>query len=286
MHVSLSGSTGFIGGELIRKYSDTKWTFSIINRESLTMDDETFRAKKIEDADVVINLAGAPVVHRWTENYKNEIYHSRIGCTRKIAQCIIKSRTKPKVFISASAVGIYDSQGTHTEESTGFSDDFLGKVCKDWEAEALAAEAFTRVVIIRTGVVLGRNGGALANLHKIFNVGLGGIIGDGKQDFSWIHIRDLLNIYEFAIANDNISGIVNGVAPNPTTNLHFTKTFGKVLTQPAIMKVPNFALKALYGEGAVSFLKGQKVLPEKLLRNGFVFQFPAIESALLNLYRI
>ena len=286
MHVSLSGSTGFIGKELIQKYSDTKWNFSIINRDSFAMDDETFTAKKIEGADVVINLVGAPIVHRWTESYKNEIYNSRIGCTRKIAQSIMRAHTRPKVFISASAIGIYDSQVTHTEESTGFSDDFLGKVCKAWEEEALTAQSHTRVVIIRTGIVLGRNGGALTNMHKIFKIGLGGIIGDGQQDFSWIHIRDLMNIYEFVIANDNISGIVNGVAPNPTTNMHFTKTFGKVLTQPAIMKVPNFALKALYGEGAISLMKGQKVLPEKLLKNGFVFEFTAIESALLNLYRI
>ncbi len=286
MQVSLSGSSGFIGQELIQKFSGTEWNFIIIDRESFAMDDDTFTTKNIEGADVVINLAGAPIIHRWSESYKNEIYQSRIGTTRKIAKCIIKSRTKPKVFISASAIGIYDSHSTHTEESTRFSDDFLGKVCREWEAEALAAQSCCRVVIIRTGVVLGRNGGALASLHKMFSVGLGGVVGDGQQDFSWIHVRDLMNIFDFVIANDKISGIVNGVAPNPTTNLHFTKTFGKVLTQPAIMKVPNFALKALYGEGAISLLNGQKVLPEKLLKNGFVFQFPAIESALLNLYRI
>ena len=286
MQVSLSGSTGFIGSELLQKHSDKEWVFNIINRDSFSMNDEPFTAQKIEGADVVINLAGIPVIHRWTESYKNEIYHSRIDTTRKIAQGIKKAVKKPKVFISTSAIGIYDSHGKHTEESTGLATDFLGNVCQAWEAEALAAAPYTRVVIIRTGIVLGRSGGALASMHKIFKVGLGGIIGDGSQDFSWIHVRDLMNIYEFAIANDSISGIVNGVSPNPTTNLHFTKTFGKVLTQPAVMKVPTFALKTLYGEGAASLLTGQKVLPDKLLKNGFEFQFPAIESALLNLYRI
>lgn len=286
MQVSLSGSTGFIGSELVQKHADKEWNFTIINRESFSMDDATFTEKKIEGADVVINLAGAPVIHRWTESYKSEIYHSRIDTTRKIARCIMQAHSKPKVFISASAIGIYDSQGIHSEESTGFSGDYLGKVCKEWEAEALAAQSHTRVVIIRTGIVLGRNGGALATMNKFFKVGLGGITGDGKQDFSWIHVRDLLNIYEFIIANESMQGIVNGVAPNPTTNLHFTKTFGKVLMQPAIMKIPDFALKAIYGEGAVSLIKGQKVVPEKLLQHGFVFQYPAIESALLNLFRI
>jgi uncharacterized protein len=286
MQISLSGSTGFIGRELMEHFSGTKWTFSVINREDFTLDDETFITRKIEGADVVINLAGAPVSHRWSESYKNEIYHSRIDSTHKIVQCIIKSPTKPKVFISTSAIGIYDSLTEHTEESTGFSDDFLGKVCKEWETEAFTAQSVTRVIVIRTGVVLGTKGGALRNLHKVFQIGLGGIIGDGQQDFSWIHVRDLMKIYEFIIANETISGIVNGVAPYPTTNYHFTKTFGKVLTQPAIMKIPTFALKALYGEGAYSLMKGQKVVPEKLLKNGFVFEFSAIESALLNLYRI
>ena len=169
MQVSLSGSTGFIGSELLQKHSDKEWVFNIINRDTFCMDDETFTAQKIDGADVVINLAGVPVIHRWTEAYKDEIYHSRIDTTRKIVQGIIKAGKKPGVFICASAIGIYDSQGEHTEESTGLATDFLGNVCRDWEAEALAAAPYTRVVIIRTGVVLGRTGGALANLHKIFS---------------------------------------------------------------------------------------------------------------------
>jgi uncharacterized protein len=286
MKVSLSGSTGFIGSELLKKYSGTDWIFTIINRDSLALSDDEFIRQKIDGADVVINLAGAPVLRRWSEAGRNEILHSRVDTTRKIARCIIRSQNRPKVFISTSAIGIYDDTGKHTEESTAFSGDFLGEVCRQWEAEALAAAPHTRVVIARTGIVLGTAGGALKTMHKFFGIGLGAALGDGKQDFSWIHIRDLLNIYGFIILHDSISGVVNAVAPEPTDNLHFTKTLGKVLMQPAFMKVPAFMLKSMYGEGAGQLLKGQKVVPEKLLKKGFTFQFPAIESALLNLYRI
>jgi uncharacterized protein len=286
MRVSISGSTGFIGGELVRRFSGTDWTFSVINRDSLLLDDAEFIRQKIDGADVVINLAGMSLAHRWTAAYKNEILHSRIDTTRKIAQCIKKSQLKPKIFISTSAIGIYDSSGIHTEESTAFADDFLGQVCRQWETEAHATENDTRLVIVRNGVVLGTAGGMLASIHKFFNIGLGGIIGDGRQAFSWIHIRDLLRIYEFIITNNHIRGVVNAVAPNPTTNYHFTKTYGKVLLQPAIMKVPAFLLKSVYGEGAGQLMKGQQVIPDVLLKNGFSFEFPTVESALLNLYRI
>jgi uncharacterized protein len=286
MRVSLSGSTGFIGSELMRKFSGTDWTFSVINRDSFLMDDDEFIRQKIDGADVVIHLAGATLAHRWTASYKNEILHSRIDTTRKIAVAIRKSRVKPKVFISASAIGIYDSSGRHTEESTAFADDFLGQVCRQWEAEARTAETDTRVVIVRNGIVLGTAGGMLASVHKFFNIGLGGTIGDGRQAFSWIHIRDLLRIYEFIIGNDNIRGVVNAVAPNPTTNYHFTKTYGKVLLQPAVMKVPALLLKSVYGEGSDQLMKGQEVIPDVLLKTGFSFEFSTVESALLNLYRI
>jgi len=250
------------------------------------MPDNEFLATKIEGADAVINLAGAPILKRWTENYRKKIYNSRIETTRKIANAILHAKVKPKVFISNSAIGIYDSVNVHTEESTGFSDNFLGKVCRDWEAEALAAVGNARVVLLRTGVVLSSKGGALKAAHGPFSFGLGGIIGKGDQPFSWVHIRDLVHIYQTILENENISGVVNAVAPNPTTNFHFTKTFGKVLNQITVFKIPIFALKAIYGDAASTLTEGQNVVPEKLLKNGFEFEFPTIEKALLNLYRI
>ena len=161
----------------------------------------------------------------------------------------------------------------------------MGKVCRDWEHEALTVSASTRVVIFRTGVVLGKNGGALQSMYTPFKLGLGGIIGNGKQAFSWIHVTDLINAFLYTVENESVAGIINAVAPEPTTNYHFTKTLGKVLIQPTIMRVPEFALKLMYGEGSRALTAGQKVLPEKLLKAGFIFKFPTIEKALMDLYK-
>jgi uncharacterized protein (TIGR01777 family) len=286
MLVSISGSSGLIGHELTDTYTGKGWTFKIINRDSFSMPDSEFLEKKIEGTGAVINLAGAPILKRWTEEYQKEIYKSRIETTRKIATAINQAKSKPKVFISNSAIGIYDSLNVHTEGSTGFSDNFLGKVCRDWEAEAMAASDNTRVVVLRTGVVLSTKGGAMKTAHGPFSFGLGGTIGKGDQSFSWVHIRDLMHIYQTILENENISGVVNAVAPNPTTNYHFTKTFGKVLNQITILKIPLPALKAVYGDAALTLTEGQNVIPEKLVNNGFEFEFPTIEKALLNLYRI
>jgi uncharacterized protein (TIGR01777 family) len=286
MLVSISGSTGLIGRELIDTYTSKGLTFRIINRDSLKLSDNDFLESKIEGADAVINLAGAPILKRWTEDYRKEIYNSRIETTQKIVKAIIQANVKPKVFISSSAIGIYDDQNVHTEESTRFSSDFMGTVCHDWEKAAMGASESTRVVLLRTGVVLSTKGGALKAAYGPFSFGLGGIIGDGNQPFSFIHIRDLMRVYQWIIENGNISGVVNAVAPVSTTNYHFTKTFGKVLNQITVFKIPLRILKAIYGDASLTLTEGQNVIPEKLLNNGFEFEFPTIEKALLNLYRI
>jgi uncharacterized protein len=285
MQISMSGASGFIGSMLNKRFIENGWMVNVINRESLAMNDKEFLERKIEGSDVVINLAGAPILKRWNDSYKKEIYHSRIDTTRKIVTAIKHSDRKPRVFISGSAIGIYNSIETHTEESQHFADDFMGNVCQDWEHEALEATGLTRVVIFRTGVVLANNGGALKTMYFPFKTGLGGIIGNGKQAFSWIHISDLVGAFIYAIENVTISGIVNAVAPEPTTNYNFTKVFGKVLVQPTILKIPEFTLKLLYGEGSKALTIGQNVLPEKLLKAGFIFNFPTIRKALMDLYK-
>jgi uncharacterized protein len=285
MQISMSGATGFIGEMLTNRFLEKGWPVNVINRQSLELQDTEFLEQKIQGSEVVINLAGAPVLKRWNERYKEEIYHSRIDTTRKIATAIRNASRKPRIFISGSAIGIYNSTETHTEESQHFADDFMGKVCRDWEYEALEASAFTRVVIFRTGVVLGKHGGALKKMYPPFKLGLGGMIGNGKQAFSWIHLTDLMNAFLYTIENESLSGVVNAVAPEPTTNYHFTKTFGKVLLQPAIMKIPEFSLRLIYGEGSRALTSGQKVIPGKLLKEGFTFSFPTIEKALMDLYR-
>lgn len=285
MIVSISGYSGFIGKEMINALDNQGITFSLINRDSFNLSNEEFLEQKIEGKDAVINLAGASILRKWTEKYKEEIYKSRIDTTSKIANAIRQARTKPKTFINASAVGIYSPKGIHTENSKEFADDYLGKVCKDWEAAALSVSDITRVVTVRTGLVMGNTGGTLAIMEKPFRMALGGTIGDGSQPVSWIHIRDLINVYKLILENDSISGAINAVAPSTTTNFHLTKTFAKVINQPAVFKIPLFALKMIYGEAADTIVRGQTVIPEKLTSLGFNFQYPTIEKALLNLYK-
>jgi uncharacterized protein len=285
MQISISGGSGFIGNELMKRFASKGWNFTIIDRKAFSLPDDEFCSKMIEGNDTVINLAGATINKRWTTSYKEEIYNSRILTTRKISQAIIKAKNKPKLLISNSGIGIYDANGSHTEGSQDLAVDLMGNLCKDWEKEAFSAKDHTRVVIFRTGIVLGNTGGALKTMYPIFNLGLGGMIGSGRQGFSWIHIEDLIKAYGFAIEHLNMEGIFNAVAPNPVTNQYFTRTFGKVLRRPAIMKVPVFALKMVFGKGADTLASGQNVVPGKLVKNGFEFKFPTIEYALMDLYK-
>jgi len=284
MIVALSGSTGFIGQALLKKIRELGWMVKIIDRDSFNLSDDEFAAQKTEGVDVVINLAGAPISKKWTPAYKEEIIKSRVDTTRKISNAINSSQNKPSVFISVSAIGIYDQVNIHTESSLAFADSFLANVCRSWEHEALRSGNNTRVVIFRQGVVLGENGGALAKMKFPFSIGLGGKLGNGKQSLSFIHIDDLVEAMIFAIENQTISGIVNAVSPYPTTNAEFTEKFGKVFGQPAWFTIPAAALKWKFGEGAQAMLEGQKVLPEKLLEAGFKFKYPTIQNALVQIY--
>jgi uncharacterized protein (TIGR01777 family) len=285
MIVALSGSTGFVGQALMKKMVELGWTVRNINRGSFAMSDQEFLEQYAEGADVVINLAGAPVSKKWTPAYKNEIYESRINTTRKISESIFRAIKKPSVFISTSAIGIYDSVHTHTESSQSFANSFLASVCHNWELEALKSENISRVVILRLGVVLGEDGGALQKMHFPFSIGAGGKLGNGEQAVSFIHISDLVDSIIFTIENTSVRGIVNAVAPVPSCNAEFTDKLGKVLGQPTWLTVPGFALKMIYGEGAQVLLEGQKVLPEKLLQAGFTFKYPTIQNALVQIYR-
>ena len=284
MIVAISGSTGFVGEAMMKKMRGLGWSVRIINRDSLALPDHDFLEQLTEGADVVINLAGAPVSRKWTPAIKQEIIDSRVNTTRKISESIIKAKTKPSVFISASAIGIYDSINIHTESSTSFANSFLANVCQSWEHEALKSKNSTRVIIFRLGVVLGEDGGALKKMHLPFSIGAGGKLGTGRQAMSFIHLTDLVEAMIFTIQNPVVSGIVNGVSPYPTDNAEFTDKLGKVLDQPAWLTVPAFALKMIYGEGAQVLLEGQKVLPEKLLQAGFLFKYPTIQNALVQIY--
>jgi uncharacterized protein (TIGR01777 family) len=285
MQISISGSTGFIGKHLIKKFSEKGWKVNVIHRDSFRMPDEEFAENMINNADVIINLAGAIIAKRWSTSWKKEIVDSRIETTRKIADGILLTQKKSRLFISPSAVGIYDSIHRHDEESNFLSKGFLADVCREWENQALRVKDSTRLVIFRTGVVLGNEGGVLQKLYPVFSKGLGGPIGNGKAMMSWIHIHDLVGAYLYVIGHGEIEGIINLVSPDVVTNHYFTRTLGKVLNMPAIVTVPLFLLKILYGEGANALTTGQDAIPAKLIKNGFIFKYPTIEKALMDLYK-
>lgn len=285
MNILMSGSTGFVGKYLSEAFLGEGWRVIPLRREDFKLSEDEFQ-KKCEGADIVINLAGAPVAGRWTEEYKKTLYSSRIDVTSKIIRAVERMEKRPELFISTSAIGIYSSQGTHTEESHTYNDGFLGKLALAWEKTALKAQDLgIRTVIFRFGVVLGRDGGALQKMLIPFRIGLGGIVGDGKQAFSWIHIEDLKNAYFLVIGEKRFSGTFNLTSPNPVTNEELTRALAGVLGKPAVLRVPAFVLRLQYGEGAKIFIEGQTVLPGRLLDSGFKFTFGRLEQALADLVK-
>lgn len=283
MKIAMSGATGFVGGHLTRAFREKGWQVVPLVRDDFR-DDESPLRSKIEGADVVISLAGAPVSSRWTKKHKKEMYESRIGTTGRIVTVLGKIGRKPELFISTSAVGIYDTKDTYSEENARYADDFLGRLAQDWEREALRARAFgIRTVVFRFGIVLGVDGGALRKMLIPFRLGLGGVIGDGTQPFSWVHIEDLIGAYFAVIDGKSYEGVYNLTAPNPTTNRGLAEALGRSLHRPAFMRVPAFVLKLQMGEGAGVLLKGQRVLPKRLLESGFKFRFTDIGEAIEDL---
>lgn len=280
--VIISGKTGFLGSNLSSFLNGLGYDVVGLGRKDFLLKPAVLSGK-LEDARVVIHLAGAPIIGRWTTSYKKEIYESRILTTRKLVSAMRLLKQKPDVFISASAVGIYPDEGRHSEESRAVSEGFLGKITTDWESEAAQAENICRTVMLRFGVILGQKGGALKKMALPFKFGVGGKIGSGKQMMSWIHLEDVLSAIHFAITQPGINGPVNVASPNPVSNREFTRTLGKVMRRPAILPVPAFMLRLVFGQGAVVLTGGQSALPNKLQENGFVFKYPDLEPALRDL---
>ena len=280
MRIAMSGSTGFIGSFLNKTFTEKGWETVPLTRQDFADVGSSLRDKLLQ-SDAVINLAGAPIAARWTESYKKELFTSRVPVTDMIVRTMCGLERKPKVFISACGAGIYPSGGPYTEYDTVISKDFLVQLASAWELSALKAQdAGIRTVVFRFGVVLGRGGGALAKMLPIFKLGLGGVIGSGMQAFSWVHIADLAKAYLAALQDVCYCGAYNLTAPFATTNKGFTKALARALRRPAILLVPAFVLRLLYGEGATVLLDGQSVLPKRLLDIGFSFQFEKIEDAI------
>jgi uncharacterized protein len=281
MKIALTGSNGLIGRRLQKEFASRGWEVIAISRQDQYEGGERLIAK-LYGTDAVIHLSGAPIIHRWTAKYKAEMISSRVKTTENLARAIAAMQYPPKVFISTSAVGIYSDQGIYTESNGVFANDFLGVLCQQWETATQAANQKTRVLIFRLGIVLDKNGGALKKMILPFKFGLGGPIGSVKQMVSWIHIDDLAAAFLFAFEHE-ISGPFNLSAPEAISNSEFSKALAKALHGSSWLNVPIFALKLLYGEGASVLTGGQIAVPERLLKTGFVFQFPNITNALNDL---
>jgi uncharacterized protein (TIGR01777 family) len=285
MKVAISGAGGFIGTHLVSMFKEKGWNVSPLHTTDFDLDDKAF-GEKLLGADAVIHLAGATISKRWTEKYKKILYASRVETANKIVAAMAKMEQKPKLFICTSAVGIYASTGRYDEEHAVYADDFLGRLAMDWENAALQSKVLgIRTIIFRYGIVLGHGGGILKEMFLPFKLGLGGTIGDGKQNFTWVHINDLMRAYLFAIEHPNMEGVYNLMAPNPTTNYGLTKALGAVLRRPTLFTIPKFLLKLRFGsEAAETLSSGQYVTPRRLPEAGFEFEFKTIEEALNNLY--
>jgi len=298
MKVFITGGTGFLGAALTEGLLAEDHSVTILSRTSRNRaakpelsyceGNPTKKGawqKEVAGHDVVINLAGASIFKSWSEKNKETIRSSRILTTRHLADAI-GAAGKNITLLSGSAVGYYGFRDDEElDESSGPGDDFLAGVVKEWEGEAKRVENYgARVVLCRIGVILGRDGGALSKMLSVFKWGLGSPLGSGSQWFSWIALHDLVNIFLFLMANKEFSGPVNCTAPHPVTNREMTRALGNVLHRPTIMPpVPAFAIKGMLGEFSDIFLKGQRVMPKKLLDAGFVFEFPEIEAAFAHL---
>ena len=230
-----------------------------------------------------MHLAGEPLAHRWTDERKRAIRESRVRGTELVARTIAALDRRPRVLLSGSAIGIYGDRGDEAlDEESALGSGFLAGVAREWEAASVAAaDAGVRVVLLRTGIVLSPKGGALARLLAPFKLGVGGPIGSGRQWMSWISLDDHVRAMEHALATTGLHGAVNLVSPNPVTNAEFAATLGRVLSRPALMPVPAFALELAYGEMArATILAGQRVLPRALLRTEFQFAHPTLDQAL------
>lgn len=293
MKIVITGGAGFIGTRLAEGLSKDGHLVYVFDRNlpTHTIDNiNYFKTDLINDlpleqylsSDVVIHLAGVNIFGKWTKEYKELILSSRVDTARSLIDAAERTKMGPKVFISASAVGYYGDGGENelVEDSLN-GKDYLSTVCKQWEDVAKNAETSgMRVVSVRTGIVLGSSGGILSKLIPIYKLGLGGPIGNGKQWFSWIFIDDLINIYKTVAVNDNYSGAINAVSPNPVRNKDFSKALASSLNRPSIIPVPKLLIKPVLGELADVVLMSQKVIPSKLLNSNFQYSEPDINQAI------
>ena len=307
MKVAIAGATGFVGSRLVQKLNQQGHQILVLTRNlqraKLIFPTSAFPnfevvnytpnmlgewQTAISGCDAVVNLAGEPIAEeRWSPTQKQKILESRQLGTKNIVAAITEAEVKPSVLINASAIGYYGTSETATfDENSPAGNDFLAQVCQKWEAEAQkVTEAGVRLVILRIGIVLGQDGGALAKMLTPFKLFAGGPIGDGKQWFSWIHLDDLVNLILEALKRPDLEGAFNATAPNPVNMKELCDTLGRIMHRPSWLPVPGFALEFLLGEGAQVVLEGQQVLPTKTEAAGFQYQYSDLKSALTEILK-
>jgi len=299
MKILITGGTGFVGTHLTSRLLREGHEITVLTRSRKEAEKKTPNVSYlhsdpvqkgawqsvIKDHDVIINLAGASIFSKWTEENKRAIRESRILTTRNLVEGIAPERAKGMTLFSTSAVGYYGFHGDEelTEDSPP-GNDFLARIAVEWEAEALKAkEKGSRVVITRFGIVLGKGGGALGQMIPPFRKFVGGPIGSGQQWFSWVHLEDLAEAFVFLMSRPEISGPVNLCSPTPVRNIDLARALGKALKRPSFLPAPGFMIKLILGEFGSVILEGQRVVPKRLLESGFLFKHPEIGKALENI---
>jgi len=299
MKVFLSGATGFLGRALVLALRNEGHTVLAWVRDPERARDhlgaeaellpmqagDANLAGALATCDAVVNLAGEPILSRWTSERRVALRTSRVDLTKRLVQALAAAARKPRVLLSGSAVGFYGDGGdAWLAETSARGQDFLGELCADWEAAARAAEPLgVRVVALRTGVVLGLDGGALPTMLPPFRFGVGGRVGSGRQYMPWIHVEDWVRAVRFALHDERVRGPLNLVAPGAVTNREYTAALARALGRPALFPLPGFVLKLIFGGAASLLLASQRVRPERLVELGFRFRFASLESALNDL---
>lgn len=281
MKIKITGSAGYLGNALLKELTANGHEVSGIGRKLLYGPVEDLQ-KEIKNTDVIIHLSGAPILHRWTKKNKTVIWESRVKTTKNLGEAInnLPASEMPKKFISASAIGIYKSGFKHNENSHNFDEGFVGKVVQDWESASSNLPKKVQRIILRIGLVLGKNAKTISNLILPFKLGLGATVGNGKQAFPFVHEKDVIRAFVWAIEKFDTSGTFNLAAPENISNKEFTKAFAKSLKRPAFLFIPEFILRMALGEASVLLTEGAEVEPKNLLDAGFEFEYPTIESAL------
>jgi uncharacterized protein (TIGR01777 family) len=292
LKVLVSGSSGLVGSALVLAVRAVGHDVKRLVRRAVTARDEISwnpaelpAPQSLSGFDAVIHLAGESIAARWTEAKKRRIIESRVPATRHLAQALTKAQPPPRLFMCASAVGYYGDRGDEVlREDSPSGEGFTAELCRQWEAAAQSvAGAGIRAVQLRTGIVLSAAGGALAKMLPPFRMGVGGILGNGRQWMPWIDLRDEIGAIQYLLTADSVHGPVNMVAPNPVRNAEFTKTLASVLHRPAIFPMPAFVARLVFGQMADELLlASQRVEPSKLVSSGYKFQRPDLRSALVS----